>query len=979
MMQNPTPPEEFLGKIKQILEKIIKAKKQRKKSRETKEKVRKDIIQKLSNPYIRFSNKHTVIPVLKEVKNNTNNNLANALSKTTLYNKGLDRSKNGVELVDFVLKKYLMQYSRLGKIIREKLKKEKDIAKNEDLSQKQEQIYMDALSDLKIWYIDVSTEVINFWLQFKKIFVDNPERFSYLQNVICKEDKIMLLMGRAFDYQQGAEITVEARYSIFAKWFFDENNHKAHLSFKKFRNIFSPLNKVKANDTFRYIFSSNVNFSSRPFPIIKRNNSICYNLTLLSHYGFYHIHKLEEEDTRTTKNLFKNLFYCVREDKDCKEVDLNNTLNLLNFYIPKYFMMMGDVFNHNIIPSVIQMCVKDKLCSDMGFKYFENNKGNKEVSSEFIMAYLLYHILIKNKIERMFSVISPLSNVVEFFHSLTNIDTCRQYQYPCCDKLQEFQKLKALEGLFEKVFSSVKPHASTLEALYESLKVEFNNPSFELIKFSTLLKELSKVYSTIEKIIGDKKSNFLIALQSFFDDALSSAKNIDDMSCITTVINNFFGVARYEENILGISYSAFNSANRDKIEKMLLANLEKEFSKLEGKPSDIAVIASTMEKVQNIMSNIGLNATEGKVRQLLEQQLENTLTSILQNTNEFEELKKIFTLLQQKSPLGTANNFLKKITEKHKSNSKLQALAKLNDTLYQLMAKAENYIKQLRDLENGKPEEILANSRIIFILDQILVTLYIEYSSARCLNPSLTFDEFVRQKGLNPSFIKCIYNNQKNIQICSDTLKKIAELTGMKVLNIRDIDAIEKGVKEYMENMNECCKCGEPSIVPLCKIFASDVFKVCCPATGFEKCKDTGTTAILCYNQDKQCPPEDLFLDCHLDCEVSDCKVLCRKLKEYLILWPGIIDYIIRNSVGFCSRKEEFIRTNYGANLDCSRCDFRKCPEINFTNMVNIENQCKTLARPESYEQVRYNPDLKKELEQRFVENFNFDIKCSPQ
>jgi hypothetical protein len=189
--------EEFFNKIKEILQKAKELQEQmkKKKNEEEKKRIRKKIIEKLSNPfYYRFKHKEIKIDKSKGRALNSRTEITENSDEEYRFKKYM-KGNNVVKIINSGVKNYpfLMPFN-LPKLKIEQERKTAEDRKGSLSSDKPnlvEQTRQD-LSEILQWYLSVAEKVLFIWKWIENIFIKNEKGRKYFERVCspAKAEKI---------------------------------------------------------------------------------------------------------------------------------------------------------------------------------------------------------------------------------------------------------------------------------------------------------------------------------------------------------------------------------------------------------------------------------------------------------------------------------------------------------------------------------------------------------------------------------------------------------------------------------------------------------------------------------------------------------------------------------------------------------------------------------------------------------------------
>lgn len=186
----------FLENIRQTIKKAVETMKKRKTRKEGKNrsffrlKARKQIIQKLATPFV-FRPQHMIIKYNKTQQNTqdkqqskgTENQVQKSETLQNIQITAINRFlRQNPALMPFKFHDIRQFLSKLSQPKKTTFKASNTSSSTFTTSATIDYSFLDALHD---WYIQFLKGMLDFWLFFKKFFIDNPEGFKYLKHNIC--------------------------------------------------------------------------------------------------------------------------------------------------------------------------------------------------------------------------------------------------------------------------------------------------------------------------------------------------------------------------------------------------------------------------------------------------------------------------------------------------------------------------------------------------------------------------------------------------------------------------------------------------------------------------------------------------------------------------------------------------------------------------------------------------------------------------
>jgi hypothetical protein len=388
---------EFLENIKMILQKIFEVNKQKRMSPEEKLKrkreERKKIIEKLSNPYKRLSPHNKIIKIGKPKSTDDEKSSLNTAESNNEHFSYI--SQTILKLIQKSPPLNPLDYRKILDSLRKLLqtKDGKTPSSHGSIFSNivgNEQSY---INELRQWYLELIKNVLNFWLFFKKVFVEDENRYGYLEKNLCKNEI-------------KETTSQEVRYGIFNSWFNTEAEISEISVALDYWEVGAPLGFTESNYYFIQKYIKKDGQQHIPFNL---NKSLCYNLTALNHLGL----KIFAKE----KNSLYDVYRCItssnhtQSSKECENI--SKKLEVLERHIKRYLTKMSIIAYNKLFPSIITMCIhKCVPCEGIGLKCMNQNKTiSSENLQETILQLLytsIYRPIIQQKSEPFIrSIIDP--------------------------------------------------------------------------------------------------------------------------------------------------------------------------------------------------------------------------------------------------------------------------------------------------------------------------------------------------------------------------------------------------------------------------------------------------------------------------------------------------------------------------------------------------------------------------------------------
>lgn len=482
--------DKFLENIHQVLKKIVRfndSKSRRAKAKNSKTIIRKKIIEKLSTPFFRQP-QHSIIEYNKKEKiDNIRTEVERNKIPDLQVSKSLERIlRNNPVLTPFKfpnpekIKKILAD-------INNKIANNNTTDKNQYATPSSTTVNDKYVYSLREWYLDMSKNAIDFWSFFKRFFIDNDQRFSYLKNVLCHSE----LSGMRGKGLKGKD--------IFSEMF--STNTLQHLNLETVWKIFSPLvcEDYKWYDDYsdecklyRYIRLS----QELPSDIFQKSffsHSLCFTITTLNVFGYKEIHS-------KTKNL-ESIFNCIKNYRGDNAKVCENIENKVTVLIPalkKYFKIAQNIYKKQILSTIYQMCYKECLCDDLGIKCLTIPQQSAQANEQNLL-YLLF-IMGKDsirkwleKLERFLGAIdiTKVGNLVDSYQGMNEIYSCSE-------------TFKNLSNLISSVYLRVKNdgiHYGEVVSLKKWLETE--EPATSFAELKNFLQKVQILHNKAREIFED--------------------------------------------------------------------------------------------------------------------------------------------------------------------------------------------------------------------------------------------------------------------------------------------------------------------------------------------------------------------------------------------------------------------------------------------------------------------------------------------
>ncbi len=400
-LQQKTDVVEFLERIRQRMQEIRKLeelrKEKRKKSKERKLLIKKQLMGRLSNPLLlpkgsqKIEHKKHEGKEVKSKDQNINNQQVINDNKTTTSQESIptkESSKVKSSMIPFKLPSFSDFLKKAKSRSSSESQAESEEQKNQNGLQPTNSDYLSQYMEaLKEWYLEISQNLIDFWLFFRIFFLDNEKRFAHLKeichNSIPEIDPIF------------SSRKIQGKDILGWVWYWPKEIEKHSMLINNI-NVWAPLYTYDCSLTVScYLLDKNVenncDLNNNLSTTLINKNTLCRNLAEMARFGNCKI-----------GGLFSSIFSCLQDYFQNKSLPLGYPLSTLKRYVNKvynegrkYFAYMKQVFAKQMIPQVVEMCYKKCLCEDLGIRC--SDKSGIILGSEDIISQILYDTIYKKE------------------------------------------------------------------------------------------------------------------------------------------------------------------------------------------------------------------------------------------------------------------------------------------------------------------------------------------------------------------------------------------------------------------------------------------------------------------------------------------------------------------------------------------------------------------------------------------------------
>lgn len=503
--------EEFLNKIKEILKNRLERTKSRKGQNISKnramerEKTRKRTIQKLSNPYIRFSTKPIIIKLSHQPKKEKNdiyradsspqdshiNNITSISAENNLSRE--------VRYIANIFNKFpYFNLPSLNALNKQKILKDDNKSFTSGISDKKN--FEMHKEEIMLDYIDATLSTIyKFWSFVANRFFDSEEKWEYIIKSICPgEININIFNGSAthkdvFKPDFFKFNTTSFRSELWNRDFllYFLNNvlnplmHKSTLTGARgLEIILYPIvtkNIIKNVDDFKSISIRQIN------KLGKTNNSFCYELTLLNVWGL----------------ALKELIY------ECSYFKDENSCIKIPSYFKLYFKAMNRIFVKKAIPAYMRMCIEGCLCNVSSIVCNKTGRDNIADDNFLMVLYnILYKELYYSSLEdlEIFSYANTLADEYKrcILPMLQSIDKMKDNLLDLIDRKTREKSYGVVESILKVVKEEIKEDRvkNAFEKLYNSLPLLL----IDILKSQEFQEFFSKLTEKVKDWTGEIKN-----------------------------------------------------------------------------------------------------------------------------------------------------------------------------------------------------------------------------------------------------------------------------------------------------------------------------------------------------------------------------------------------------------------------------------------------------------------------------------------
>ncbi len=358
---------------------------------------------------------------------------------------------------------------------------------------------------------------LNFWLFFKKFFVENEEIYKHLYNDLCPNE---------IHTKPGSNEKVE----IFPIWIDEYNIHKAMDLNLEIPNLYV-LNSYSYSDKNRFFYLSKKlalkkyedDFFEKNFAEI-RKNSICYNLSILQLYS--------EMNLKIPDYAF-DIYKCMEAyfggENTYKKLCSTLPTSLIKLYENSkiYFYYQNRILKKKILPEIFDMCYNKCACGKYNVNCYSSDKISN-INEGYILDLLMK--LFKNENE-MFMM--KLNNFIEGINTLT-------YGKKVENKCNSIKNVKQIV----KEINSNNIFISNYKKVYDKW---INSKKNDVKEHNNIINKLLDIANSIDKL---KLEFDKLTLKSKFIQIFEHDK---DAICKFVVFTEIFSRIGYD-NVINISY-----------------------------------------------------------------------------------------------------------------------------------------------------------------------------------------------------------------------------------------------------------------------------------------------------------------------------------------------------------------------------------------------------------------------------------------
>jgi hypothetical protein len=384
--------EEFLGKIKESLEKWAKMQKEissrKKKDAKEKKRVRQKIFEKLTNPYYWLKHQEIKLKKPEELQEGQHIELQNSsLQKNsqTLYRQINNFLKQHPQFVPFKLSDIKQFFQKSGD-------GSKRSSNSSTLQQNQASVAFDEerfskYKAIKVLLEDTLENLYRFW-SMVWLIIKHPVRFDFIRNTICvgevsenlKEPK------EVFVKPPSTQSSIVRRLVGVA----------AENSYCDFGCEISYILEIEGTlGHYYHSIAKSVVWEkwTGEGRILNFTKSLCYNLSIFALLGRNLYWEKENTSIKAMQSCVEDYEGRRKLDK-CKSI---TELDIIRVYyaFKRYLSLAATIYKKILLPTFKHLCSQKCLCADIGMECDFGGKKKEEVEIKETIAALTYETLYK--------------------------------------------------------------------------------------------------------------------------------------------------------------------------------------------------------------------------------------------------------------------------------------------------------------------------------------------------------------------------------------------------------------------------------------------------------------------------------------------------------------------------------------------------------------------------------------------------------
>ncbi|MFN7182101.1 MAG: hypothetical protein ACK4NF_05435 [Planctomycetota bacterium] len=384
--------EQFLEKIKQIMERIKETQQDMAKQKLTKEekerrkrKARKQLLEKLAIPYIPYKFHNIIIDISKKTFSKSPESMMSTVDNAELINTQRSLSylrskishllKDNPRFVPF-------KFQELKKFLkRESLNENAGDIKTTDFNRQRNPAMREYIDSVHEWLLEIHNSSRIFWKIIYQVFIEDDENFLYFSGNICKG------VNRDFMFKLS-----------------NEKIRRVSAPFDTYKMAFHPLKITGELTLFSVTGMDSRNFriwARKIFSPNRENLDLCEGLIVLDSYGRYLLPPPDELDKGDVVKSIIALLECVDKyytssPQQCDKKRVENLVEKSVILFKRYFRFANNLFKKAVLPLYIKTLY-----------YKSRGKDIRELTNnlEDLLNLLIYKSVSKERLKEISTIL----------------------------------------------------------------------------------------------------------------------------------------------------------------------------------------------------------------------------------------------------------------------------------------------------------------------------------------------------------------------------------------------------------------------------------------------------------------------------------------------------------------------------------------------------------------------------------------------